>query len=424
MPRGSRKDHIYQRGSYWLGYDTGKDGNRRSPNYVIFYYDRERGRIRSVSTSTNDFTEARDALDRHYQRHARGENVCMTCGQKIDPASGVLVLRAIADYLIKKEDASSVQAIRARLAHIVAYIASLNTPSLTCEEVDEEWITGFRKWALSQPIQFKQATRSRCESTVENSVVQLAAAINATRPGKERVAGFSPIKLSELSRTPTKRLTIEELADAFRYATDPRYPSKRAALHRFLMLSVATAARPDAVSEFSLEPSRRQWERTHSIIELNPSGRRQTKKYRPSVAAPKQIAKLLDAVQGPWIPGGAPRSAWRTMRAELGWPDEGEAGMKLIRRSIARLLRDAGTVRAWSLEWRDKKHRLTKEDVEVQLGHRRVHSTTDTYAPYEVEYLADVKVVLEGIIDAILHRVPGAFTFSGGRPLHRTNQGD
>jgi integrase len=181
---------------------------------------------------------------------------------------------------------------------------------------------------------------------------------------------------------------------------------------------VATAARPDAVHDFSLDPAKKQWNPERNVIGLNPHGRRQTKKYRAIVIAPRQVIPLLEQVKGNWIPGVSVRSAWRSMCRELGWPGDGEAGMKLIRRSIAQLLRDAGTPRGWNEEWQKVETRVVREDTEMQLGHRRIKSMTDIYAPFELDYLATVTRTLEAIIDAIIERVPGAFTLSDSKPLH------
>jgi hypothetical protein len=63
-----------------------------------------------------------------------------------------LVLRAIADYLIRKEKAASLEAIRARLAHVVTYVTTLSSPAVTCEEIDEVWIEKVRDWMALQPI--------------------------------------------------------------------------------------------------------------------------------------------------------------------------------------------------------------------------------------------------------------------------------
>lgn len=125
MSRKSRPNGLYRRAEYWLDWDRRKDGGLRSPFLTIFWYDQQRGRVRSVSTATDDFAKGCEALDRHYQQHSRGEDICRACGQRIDPHTAILVLRAIADYLIKKENSPSIEAITARLKHVVSYITAL-----------------------------------------------------------------------------------------------------------------------------------------------------------------------------------------------------------------------------------------------------------------------------------------------------------
>ena len=267
-------------------------------------------------------------------------------------------------------------------------------------------------WVGDQP-RFSSAgaeiPRKRALSTVENSVSQLAAAIRASKSPLR----FKPIQTKELNNTPTRRLTIQELSDAFQYATDPRYPAKRNGLHRFLMFSVATMARPDAAHDFSTAPDRKQWNKEREVICLNPAKRRQTKKFRAAVAAPRQIVPILNQVNGFVIESISVRSAWDSMVEFLGWPKNGEGGMKLIRRSTAQLSRDAGTKRAWCREWRDSLHIVPSEEISVQLGHRKIDSVTDLYAMFDPDYLSNVTAAIEGIIDAIIEKVPLAFTLTG-----------
>lgn len=422
MPRISRKKPLYQRSPYWLDYDRKRDGSLRSPHIAIFWYDASRGRVRSVSTGTTNVDEAKDALDLFYLKNQGGLKICSACGQQISDQNGILVLRAINDYLLQKQTAASYEAIKARLNHVINYIETLPSIAITCEQIDENWVENFRKWMKGQQIEThskttgKTTTRPRSLATIENSVLQLAAALNATRNDRQRVARFK-VNLAGLSRTPQKRLTVDELAKAFAYAKDPRFPAKRAALHRFLLLSVSTLARPDAVHDFDLAPAKGQWNDTFHAIDLNPKGRRQTKKHRATVIAPRQLAPLLNQIQGAWIPGKTIRSAWRSMCKDLGWPGDGEAGMKLIRRSVATLVRHAGTPKAWNSEWQSEGLRVSESDLEVQLGHRVIKSTSDRYAPSEPDYLFTVKRAIEGIIDAIIERVPDAFVLSGAAPL-------
>jgi integrase len=308
------------------------------------------------------------------------------------------VTRAIADYhaLIGSEKASA-QAIAARLDHVVSYIATLPSAAVACEDVGEAWIARFRTWAAKQPIVSPTGkTRERSLGTIENSVLQLAAAITAAhkRGDTTRPAQFRAIPVKTLANTPRRRLSLDELADAFRFATDRRFPVKRLGLLRFLQISVGTAARPDAAHDVSTKPARGQWHSDKRVLSLNPKGRRQTKKYRATVVVPWQVAARLDEVDGLFVPAASVRSAFETMAESLGWPRDGENGLKLIRRSIAQLLRERG---------------VPAEQIELQLGHRRIDSVTDLYAAFDPTYLREATAALEAIIDEIEARVPGAF---------------
>lgn len=396
---------LYQRGAYWLDWDIKSDGTLRSPFLAIFWYDTERRRTRSASTGTGDVAEGKVALDAHYLKHSEGQDICPTCGQRRNAGSGYLVLQSIRDYLVHKQDGDP--AIPHRLAHVTEFIAEEGDLTLICERVDEAWVERFRKWLAPRPIVSKTGKeRDRALSTVENSVIQLAAAINYShgRGDTSRPAQFKPIPAKDVNRSPEHRSDVAELAAMFRYASDPRYPKKRGALHRFLIGSVATLGRPDAVHDMSFKAERRQWNSNARVFNLNPKGRRQTRKYRPIVPVAWQAALHFDsAPKGYYVGVGSVRSAWDSMAIDLGLPLEGESGMKLVRRSMAKLLRD----------------RLPKADwpeVEMFLGHARFDAVSDIYAPFDPDYLAAARAEIERIIDEIETLAPGAF--------RRTNTGD
>ena len=301
------------------------------------------------------------------------------------------------------DHATSSQAIKARLAHIVRFIGSLSSVAVTCDQVDEVWIRRFRTWAMKQPIVApKGGERQRSRATVEASVLQLAAAINFAHRRRDTIhpAGFKPLPTREVSDTPRRRLSIAELADAFRYAADPKHKVKRAALHRFLQISTATATRPDAAHDFSTDPKREQWDTGRRVMAMNPTKRAQTKKYRATVIAPHQLVARLNERDGHYVGVASIRSAWNAMCTELRWPRDGISGSKIIRRSIAQLLRDRG---------------VDEAELEVQLGHRRISSVTDLYAAFRPGYLASVTTAIEGIIDEVEAQAPGAFhrSFTG-----------
>ncbi|MBA3243527.1 MAG: hypothetical protein H0T60_20070 [Acidobacteria bacterium] len=91
--------------------------------------------------------------------------------------------------------------------------------------------------------------------------------------------------------------------------------------------------------------------------------------------------------------------------------------MKLIRRSVAQMLRDAGTEMAWCGEWEAERKEVSEKQIEVQLGHRKIKSVTDLYAFFRPAYLRSVTRALESIIDAIISQVPEAFTLADEQPL-------
>ena len=94
------------------------------------------------------------------------------------------------------------------------------------------------------------------------------------------------------------------------------------------------------------------------------------------------------------------------MRAEIGLPGErGEAGWKLIRRSMATLARR----RIGEEHWRQG---------EMMLGHVRT-STSDIYALRDPANLGRALAATESIITDICARVPDAFTASKPKPQPR-----
>lgn len=410
--RRRRHAELYRRGEFWLAWDRRSDGVLRSPCPAIFWYDPRKRRTRSVSSGTQDVNGAKAKLDAFYLERSTGQTVCPTCHRPWDGSAGYLLTNAIADYLADHAgQTASETAIRSRLAHVVAYLKARHLTDVICDEVDERWVGKYRTWLEKQPIVSpKGEARPRALSTVENSIIQLQAAINDAYRRRNTVhpAAFKPQPVKELNNSPQHRSDVAELAEMFRYCVDPKAESpawrerslkSRAALHRFLIVSVATWARPDASYDVSTAAAHRQWNSKARILSLNPKGRRQTKKRRAIVRVAWQAALHLDAAPKSHFVGvKSVRSAWDSMAAELGLPDEGEAGTKLIRRSMAKLARD---------------RRVPREEVELMLGHRLIAAVTDIYAPFDPDYLGQAVAVTEAIIHEIEQLCPGAFALRG-----------
>ena len=408
---------LHERGRYKLVYDRRKDGTLRSPFIQIVWYDADAGRLRSRSTGTTDVGEAEQQLDALYSEKEHGRAICGHCGQPIQAAARHLVTAAIADYLVARVGRTSIDAIKARLSHVVTYLTETDELDTICENVDEDWIQEFRDWAILIPVEFANAApRDRAPGTVEASVRQLAAVISFAHGQNDTLsaAKFSPKKPADVSRTPIYRADIETLAAMFNYCTNPvikegtseklrvRKVREREQLHRFLQVSVTTWARPDAAHDVSVDPKRAQWHPASRTLDLNPKGRVQTKKYRPIIPVARQAVPLLNGHQGFYVTVGSVRQAFEGMQAELKLPGDGESGIKLIRRSMAQL----GRKRLGERDWVEGK---------MMLGHHRPDSS-DVYAPFDPDYLARAREVTESIIDDIIALAPEAF--------HRTGTGD
>jgi hypothetical protein len=315
-------------------------------------------------------------------------------------------MTAVADYITMSADKPSIGAIRPRLNHVLNYAIATDQTGIRCDQIDEAWVARFRAWSLKQPILLPNGRqRMRSLSTVENSVLQLAAAINARGDGR---AQFKAAQPKEVNRTPTYRADVPTIIRMFRYCLFPAGPTARSPeeiarrkherrhLLAFLRISIATMARPDAAHDVSADPKRRQWQSNARVLDLNPSGRRQTRKFRATVPVAKQLAPHLDAAAGALIPTESVENAWKTMADRLALPGEGQSGMKLIRRSIAHIVRQRLPIEA-------------HEEVTMFLGHDKFDDTSDLYAPFSPSYLRRALAVIEDVIDEIESGCPGAF---------------
>ncbi|PZO67190.1 MAG: hypothetical protein DI636_10340 [Pelagerythrobacter marensis] len=317
----------------------------------------------------------------------------------------------MAAYIDKRQDRVSISAIRPRLGHVLSFLEAQNALATTCVEVDEDWIEEFRDWNAEIPIELPSGDcRKRAPGTVEASVRQLAAVINHAARKKHIIGGaqFSPKKANEVSHTPTYRASIETLASMFRYCTEPpkkegeseKNYAKRIAdrrnLLRFIQISVATWARPDAAHDVSTDPERGQWDSTGRKLNLNPRGRVQTRKYRPTVPIARQMVPLLDATAGYFVAVTSVRTAFEAMQKALGLPGDRESGLKLIRRSMAQLGRDRLGRTAWI-------------EGKYMLGHHRP-DPSDLYGIDTPGELPLALKVTEEIIEEIIALAPLAFT--------------
>ena len=155
-------------------------------------------------------------------------------------------------------------------------------------------------------------------------------------------------------------------------------------LRRFVILSLATGARPEAVLSLTWE----QVDFTGGVLRLNPIGRTQTKKRRADVPMCSELRKLLIA----WEPSEGPVVQFRgkaIMRVKTAWENartglaEG-ANPYSLRHTVARWLR-AHSVPVW--------------EVAALLGHKMPgHNVTELYAAADPQHMQATKHALNTLL--------------------------
>lgn len=379
MPRGaatdaqSKNNAIYSRGDYWLGTRS------VSENFYVFRYDIEGRRTRYWTTHTSDVTEAMKKLDEHWLASTdQSPAYCDKCGQKIADGSAYSVIQAIADYKLEHGSKMvSYEAIRSRLNHVVRFVLERNTEDLPCSAAtSDQFAKAFRAWLMPQPVIWTNLAGEittqhvRTRSSVEESVHQLRAALNfAVKRGRSDAKPvFATSGRSVVSKPIKTRASLDQLGEMVAYAAEPN--KRREGLYRFIVASICTVGRPDAIFDMNVSPERFQYDADEKFFDLNPHGREQTKKYRPTLPILSPLQALIDtASDDGWVVHyygrqvDNVRSAWRAMVADLGYPGGREWGAYILRRSMSKLLRESGAL-AW--------------DVQGYMGHRTA-GTTEIY---------------------------------------------
>lgn len=402
MPATKRPKPLYKRGQFALYERPGR-------NLEVVWYDHERQRERSASAATRDIQQGRLAVDRKFLE-SEGAHHCPTCGRAWESSGSPLLLSLIADYLLMSTGKAGEKSARTRLGHVVRYINAKN-PAMTAAQADEKFAGAFRKWFGAEKITGGSRgarERPRALASIEGALMQLAAAINAS-PGQQ--AGFKVIQQKEVSASPKYRADVPTIAAMFNYCLRPddssvrhwrkpdeinsllvtRRIEERANLLRYLRAAVATWARPDALYDIR----KSQWHSASGVLDLNPPNRRQTRKHRPKVPVAKQFVPHLEVMPASWLPVASIRAAWDRMADTIGLPEHGEAGEKLIRRSMATIARG----RIGEAQWQQGK---------IMLGHVRV-DVSDIYAIRDPANLGVALAATESIIDEVETLAPGAF---------------
>ena len=108
------------------------------------------------------------------------------------------------------------------------------------------------------------------------------------------------------------------------------------------------------------------------------------------------MAELFEESDGYFVPVKSVRKAFEAMQGELALPRDRETGPKLIRRSMASLVRPMLGEGQWP-------------QAKLMMGHQK-GDISDLYAPAQPGYMGLAMRATEEIIDQIEALAPGAFT--------------
>ena len=417
----TEKGGIYQRGEFWLDFVRGAGGRPASNNLYIWWYDAAAGRLQRKSTGTGDVRLACDKLDEHYlaaHRPTAAEQDVYT------------VAEAMTDYWLEHgSKQTSAEAIKSRLKLMTRFMdieadAGRLVDPFIPDHLDDRFIERFRQWAKADPIVARKKDgegnwiegkqRQRSASTVEESIIQLKAALNHAFNSR-RTRYVPPLKhktRDQVTPQRTYRLSIDGIAELLDYSVKGAgvyggHADRLIPLRRYLIGAITTLARPDAVLDMSVARERGQWMQNERRFALNPEGRLQTKKVRPVVPVVDLLHSWL-ASSDEWLVCGqrvrfdpnqrvnlieqyrvaSVKKGWLGAREKLGIPDGW--GPKLLRHSMATILAN---------------RRVDLIELEIALGHRPLGKTSSRYAIFDPDYLSTIRDGIEDVIADLTRKV-------------------
>ncbi|MBL1430666.1 MAG: site-specific integrase [Robiginitomaculum sp.] len=348
----------FQLGDYWLSQRSG------SPAYYRTWLDKQNRRTHRASLGTSDYEQAKERLTAWFINHQRPEQA--------EPAEVSLASVLSAYYEHHGKHIRTEQRIRLAIRYWLDFFGDISVGDLASIPLQE----GFHHWLRA---------RGQVNTTINRNLSVGRAAINRSWKRGEIKSCPHIAMLEKGSADPKGRpLEPSEIRKLTEGATSTH-------LVDFIYWMLGTAARPEAITDMTWE----QVDFENNLILLNPLGRKQNKKHRPTVKLPPALKERY------WNNGDYPktgpvisyrgkevstiRTAWRRTRAKV------ELDMQVnpysLRHTAARWMRKEG-VPAW--------------DVSAQLGHKsREFSMTERYAPYSPDHMEKSVAALDKLLRQI-----------------------
>jgi integrase len=355
MPR-YRKAKIFEIGGWWL------DGVAGSPFWYAFRYDADAGRVCRESLGVDDLETAKLAIS---------TKALIACPKEIDSYLSSI----LEDYFQNVSDAKP-SGPQARYAGGV--VLEFWGDTARASDISDKRQKAFAEWSRD---------RKHSISYIARNLSVLSAALRHSlgdrAPKVWSWPGTVAEKIGAAEPEPREWIPSDVQLAAF---LDSLATDQSEHVLRYCILALNTLARPGAILE--LTPG--QVDHALGLINLNPAGRKQTKKRRPIVRLPGTLK--------PWLAdwGGDDdelyvfyhgyqiarvRHTFKRRGEALGIP---ELTPYSLRHKMATELRARG---------------VSREELAYQMGHKLPDlRTTDRYTKFDKRYLATAMTMIEQYI--------------------------
>lgn len=358
MPR-YKKERDFQLGDYWLSKQS------RSDAWCRTWFDPKARQTKRVSLRTSDFEQAKQILtDWFVLQHSKPKE------EAIEKSLAEVFARFYEQHGKSLKSASDVN-------RTLNYWLEFHTVATVAEAASQQRQLAFREWLRSE--------KKLSQSSVRRALLVGKSALNwAWKQGEMAHVPYIPLVAQPPSAPKGRPLEVNEVATLLR-CTNSQH------IRVLICVMLGTACRTGAAIELTCA----QIDCERDLIFLNPEGRVQTKKHRPTVKLPAQLKPYLQhhkwmnsdgpVVTYKGLPVNSIKTSWRKLVKNSGL--SGNVQTYSFRHTMARWLR-MSSVPAW--------------EVAAQLGHKsKEFSTTEIYAPFDPSYLSQAVAAIDAFLGQI-----------------------
>jgi integrase len=372
---GGMPDEKFRIGDWWLDREPG------SASWYRYRYEPVQRSVRRRSLRTSDFEAAKLKL---------AEFVTATAKPTGQPAQAVYLAPVLEQYLTnvtdKKPSKKSRAIARAAGRHVLSYFGSRAKVGSLTKERQREFMRHCAD-KLGHSVDYISRNLSVVATALHHARLRDTPTIVY---GKARIAEI----LDKPAPGPREWIpTIEAVGRMFDHLPKGKTGEN---LFRFLIVMLTTGARPEAALDLGPKQV------TGRIVKLNPIGRRQNKKVRPTIVAGECLLGWLCK----WEAKGGAKQRWDPERGTFihrkGRP------LNTAKHQVKRLAARAGIEGPMHqyafrhfVATEMAKRRVPKEERDLFLGHRGDSPMTDWYEKFDPSYLANAVAAIDALMQDI-----------------------